>query len=83
MKTPELQTRHLAVELLSAVIRKGRGLEEEFARIADEQDKTAPLDGRDRMFVRLLATTALRRLGQIDALLKRFWQSLCPTKPRM
>lgn len=80
MKTPELQTRHLAVELLSAVIHKGRGLEEEFARIADEQDKTAPLDGRDRMFVRLLATTALRRLGQIDALLKRFLAKPLPDK---
>lgn len=80
MKTPELQTRHLAVELLSAVVRKGKGLEEEFARLMDEQDKNVPLDGRDRTFVRLLATTALRRLGQIDALLKRFLAKPLPDK---
>lgn len=80
MKTPELQTRHMAVELLSAVVRKGKGLEEEFARMMDEQDKISPLDGRDRMFVRLLATTTLRRLGQIDALLKRFLAKPLPDK---
>lgn len=72
MRTPELQTRALAVELLSAVARKGKGLEEEFAAVMDRQDKTAPLDVRDRTFVRLLATTALRRLGQIDDVLRRF-----------
>ncbi len=70
----------MAVELLSAVVRKGKGLEEEFARMMDEQDKISPLDGRDRMFVRLLATTTLRRLGQIDALLKRFLAKPLPDK---
>ena len=80
MKTPDFLTRALAVELLSAVVRKGKGLEEEFAALMDRQDKTAPLDVRDRTFVRLLATTALRRLGQIDDLLRRFLTKPLPDK---
>lgn len=80
MKTPDFLTRALAVELLSAVVRKGKGLEEEFAALMDRQDKTAPLDVRDRTFVRLLTTTALRRLGQIDDLLRRFLSKPLPDK---
>ena len=69
MKSAELITRHLAVEIFSAVLRKGKSLEEEFAARMEAQDKKQPLENRDRTFVRLLVTTMLRRLGQIDNIL--------------
>ena len=63
--TDDLAPRALAVELLSAVLRRKRPLDDVFeARLAGLR-----LEGRDRGFVRLLVATALRRLGQIDALI--------------
>lgn len=72
MMSSDLQSRRLSVSVFSAVVRKGRGLEEEFAAQISAQETRASLEPRDRMFVRMLVTTALRRLGQIDDLLKRF-----------
>ena len=63
--TDDLAPRALAADLLSAVLRRQRPLDDVFeARIAGSR-----LEGRDRGFVRLLVATALRRLGQIDALI--------------
>ncbi len=63
--TDDLAPRALAVDLLSAVLRRQRPLDDVFeARIAGSR-----LEGRDRGFVRLLVATTLRRLGQIDALI--------------
>ncbi len=63
--TDDLAPRALAVDLLSAVLRRQRPLDDVFdARIAG-----SALEGRDRGFVRLLVATTLRRLGQIDALI--------------
>lgn len=76
----ELQTRHLAVEIFSAVLRKDKGLEDEFSSRMERQDAVSPLEMRDRMFVRLLATTMLRRLGQIDDIISRFLKKPLPEK---
>ncbi len=63
--TNELAPRVLAVQMLAAVLRRQRPLDDMFeVWLAKSQ-----LDGRDRGFVRLLVATTLRRLGQIDALI--------------
>ena len=72
MSSPDLLTRHLAVEIFDAVLRNGKGLEEEYSNRIERQEKISPLDIRDRTFVRLLVTVTLRRLGQIDDILSRF-----------
>jgi 16S rRNA (cytosine967-C5)-methyltransferase len=58
--------RQSAHAILSDVLDRGLLLDDVFA------DAVNGLDGRDRAFARLLATTVLRRLGQIDNLLDRF-----------
>ncbi|MBP7063965.1 transcription antitermination factor NusB [Ferrovibrio sp.] len=65
----DLNPRRVAADLLDAVLRRHRALDEAmhepglgFARLAD----------RDRAFVRRLVATCLRRLGQVDAVLKGF-----------
>ncbi|MBW7852378.1 MAG: MFS transporter [Rhodospirillales bacterium] len=61
----DLSSRRVALDLLTAVLRRRRPLDEGL-----EQDRAfAALAERDRAFVRLLVVTALRRLGQIDALI--------------
>lgn len=80
MTNEEILTRHIAVEIFSAVLRRGKGLEEEFAVQMSEQDKKRPLEIRDRTFVRLLVTTALRRLGQIDNILARYLKNPLPDR---
>lgn len=61
----DLSSRRVALDLLTAVLRRRRPLDESL-----EQDRAfAALAERDRAFVRLLVVTALRRLGQIDALI--------------
>ena len=80
MSNPELLTRHLAVKIFDAVFRHGKGLEEEYAACMDYQEKKTPLETRDRTFVRLLVTTLLRRLGQIDDILSRFLKKPLPEK---
>ncbi|MCW5752623.1 MAG: RsmB/NOP family class I SAM-dependent RNA methyltransferase [Alphaproteobacteria bacterium] len=61
---PGLKVRLLAREALQAVLERGRPLDEALARAL----AGAGLEARDRGFLRLLLATALRRLGQIDAL---------------
>jgi len=63
--------RTIAADLLSAVLDKGRLLDE----VLDDP-RLSRLDERDRGFVRMLLGTTLRRLGQIDALIEH-----CVEKP--
>jgi 16S rRNA (cytosine967-C5)-methyltransferase len=60
-----LASRHVALAVLDAVLRRGQPLEETLAR----HPGFATLEARDRAFARLLLATALRRLGEIDAAL--------------
>lgn len=80
MINEETLTRHIAVEIFSAVLRNAKGLEEEFAAKMAEQDKKHPLETRDRTFIRLLVTTTLRRLGQIDNILARYLKKPLPER---
>ena len=68
----DLLTRQLAIEIFDAVLRKGKGLEEEYAFCLNRFEKKQPLEIRDRTFIRLLVTVTLRRLGQIDDIISRF-----------
>jgi 16S rRNA (cytosine967-C5)-methyltransferase len=65
-ETPSVtSSRVLALDVLTAVLRKARPLDEAYAAV----DGANQLDRRDRAFLQLLVTTTLRRLGQIDALI--------------
>jgi 16S rRNA (cytosine967-C5)-methyltransferase len=68
--------RQIALDLLSAVLATCRPLDEALAR----NRAWAQLSRRDRAFARLLATTVLRRLGQLDALIDAVMER--PLKPR-
>lgn len=80
MNSPDLLTRHLAVEIFDAVFRQNKGLEDEYSFCMERQEKKQPLENRDRTFVRLLATVMLRRLGQIDDIIKHFLKHPLPDK---
>jgi 16S rRNA (cytosine967-C5)-methyltransferase len=62
---PASTARHVALDLIGAVLVRERPLDE---AIEDSQ-AMANLSLRDRAFARLLVATVLRRLGQIDALI--------------
>lgn len=66
MAEPLYSSRLVAFEILQAVLRKRQAFDEVMERHPD----LAKLEGRDRGFVHLLVATVLRRLGQIDGLLK-------------
>lgn len=63
--TDVLSNRAAALDAFRAVLREQRPLEEQV-----EQSSRA-LESRDRAFVRLVVTTTLRRMGQIDVVLDR------------
>ncbi len=71
-----LASRAAALALLSGVVRDGQAVDSRFGAV------TATLDARDRAFVRHLVATTLRRLGQIDAVIKAF-VSRTPPPPVM
>ena len=58
--------RRAALEFLAAVLDGRKRLDDVLAKAFAEGGGYARLDRRDRAFARLLASTALRRLGQID-----------------
>jgi 16S rRNA (cytosine967-C5)-methyltransferase len=62
--SPAPTARQVALDLLGAVLRRKRPLDD---AIEDNPDMPA-LSVRDRAFGRLLVATVLRRLGQVDAL---------------
>jgi len=63
--SPASTARHVALDLLGAVLGRERPLDESI----DDNPAMAQLSLRDRAFARLLVATVLRRLGQIDALI--------------
>ena len=66
-----VSARLVALDVLDRVLGEARPLEDSFAG----HPALELLDPRDRAFARLLVTTALRRLGQIDAALDRFMRA--------
>jgi 16S rRNA (cytosine967-C5)-methyltransferase len=62
---PASTARHVALDLLGAVLGRERPLDESI----DDNSAMAQLSLRDRAFARLLVATVLRRLGQTDALI--------------
>jgi tRNA and rRNA cytosine-C5-methylases len=62
-------SRTVAAGLLGMVLERGRPLDE---ALADAKSGFRDLSDRDRAFVRRLVATALRRRGQIDAVLRGF-----------
>lgn len=80
MSNPELLTRRLAVEIFDAVLRRDKGLEDEYAARIERRTQKEPMEVRDKTFVRLLVTVMLRRLGQIDDIIARFLTKPLPEK---
>lgn len=78
MSRPAPDARATALDLLAAVLDHARPLDEAVAGHAD----LAALAPRDRAFARLMVATALRRLGQIDALLDACLERPLPERER-
>lgn len=68
--------RAVALDILQSVLRRHRPLDETL----EGHGGLAQLAERDRAFARLLAATALRRLGQIDDVISRFLARPLPHK---
>jgi len=66
-EAPGFAARRIAADVLDAVLRRARPLDEQF----DNHPALASLPERDRALVRMLAATALRRLGTLRDLLAR------------
>ena len=63
-----VSARRIALDVLDRVLGEARPLDDTFAG----HPALTRLEPRDRAFARLLVTTALRRLGQIDVLIDQF-----------
>lgn len=61
-----VSSRAAALALLTGAVRDGKAVDTRFDKV------TSTLESRDRAFVRLLVATCLRRLGQLDDVLKPF-----------
>jgi 16S rRNA (cytosine967-C5)-methyltransferase len=76
---PGLAARRLATDILAKIVEKNRPLDMEF-----DSRSTTPafrnLAPKDRAFVRAMVSTALRRLGQIDDVLRRLIEKPLPDK---
>ncbi len=68
---PGMPARRLAATVLAAVLREKKPFDDAFARIAAEPPYNQ-LESRDTAFARLMSATALRRAGQIRAVLLQF-----------
>ncbi len=71
-----IEARAAAVNMLDAVLRQGRPLDEALGG----SRSLAALEARDRAFARMLVSTTLRRLGQIDAVLDEFVERPLPDR---
>ncbi len=65
-----------AINALEAIFEQGASMD----NLADDSRAFAAMSPRDRALARAIAGTALRRNGQIDALLARFMQNPLPDK---
>lgn len=74
---PALASRNAALDILALVLDRGRPLDD----AVDAALGRGEMDPRDRGFARLLATTTIRRLGQIDNALSRLIETKLPLKP--
>jgi 16S rRNA (cytosine967-C5)-methyltransferase len=73
---PAPDPRALALDLLNAVLIRRRPADEAF----DHHPDPERLDARDRAFALNLVATTLRRLGQIDAIIRRFLERPLPAR---
>ncbi len=71
--------RSVAIDLIGAVLRRKRPLDDAI----EDNGEMAGLPARDRAFARLLVTTVLRRLGQIDALVAHCLNTPLPPRAAM
>jgi 16S rRNA (cytosine967-C5)-methyltransferase len=69
-----LSPRIAACELIVAVLDQGRSLDDAM----DRASAFTALSGRDRAFARAMTMATLRRLGSIDAILRRFLERPLP-----
>jgi 16S rRNA (cytosine967-C5)-methyltransferase len=72
-----LASRNAALDILALVLDRNRPLDD----AVDAALGRGEMDPRDRGFARLLATTTIRRLGQIDNALSRLIETKLPLKP--
>ena len=70
--TEGLSERITAIEILQKVIYKNQNLDDVF------DVNTKDFNARDKAFIRMLATTTLRRMGQIDDVLKKLIDKKLP-----
>jgi 16S rRNA (cytosine967-C5)-methyltransferase len=76
-EAPGLAARRIAAEILEAVLRRRRPLDEQLDG-EHAHPGLAALDDRDRALVRMLAATVLRRLGTLRHLLSRYLEQGFP-----
>jgi 16S rRNA (cytosine967-C5)-methyltransferase len=74
---PALASRNAVLDILGSVLDRYRPLDEAVEAALGKSD----MEARDRAFARLLATTTIRRLGQIDDALGRMVDSKLPLRP--
>jgi 16S rRNA (cytosine967-C5)-methyltransferase len=74
--SPVLSARSIALDLMDAVFRRRKPLDEALSEHA-ELDRLAP---RDRQFVRALVATTLRHMGQIDHALGQCMEKPLPAR---
>jgi 16S rRNA (cytosine967-C5)-methyltransferase len=74
---PALASRNAALDILALVLDRNRPLDEAIDAAMGKSD----MEPRDRAFARLLATTTVRRLGQIDNALGRLIEAKLPLRP--
>jgi 16S rRNA (cytosine967-C5)-methyltransferase len=75
--SPAIASRAAALDILGAVLDRARPLDEAIEQALGD----GALESRDRAFARLIATTVMRRLGQIDDALARLIDSKLPLRP--
>ncbi len=66
MSNKDYNARAIALDMLQSVLRRGQAFDE----VMEQHVKLPELDKRDRAFVYMLVATVLRRLGQIDEIIK-------------
>jgi 16S rRNA (cytosine967-C5)-methyltransferase len=78
-QTTPATARSVAIDLIGAVLRRKRPLDDAI----EDNGEMSGLPARDRAFARLLVATVLRRLGQIDALIAHCLNTPLPPRAAM